>query len=61
MTRIEVHVRGRGYRVTSPKCVKTDRPFVAWAEFGGDLEAAWVEVKARALEKLRQLHPDSHM
>jgi hypothetical protein len=56
--KLEVHMRARGYRVTSPKCSKDDKPWVPW---DGDPHAAWVEVKARAVRKLQALHPDSQI
>jgi hypothetical protein len=59
--RIEVHIRNRGFRVTYPKCVKDDKPWVAWSDYDGDIEAAWKEVQQRALNKIRSLHPDSAM
>jgi hypothetical protein len=56
--KLEVHMRGRGYRVTSPKCTTADKPWVAWADFDNDLHRAWLEVKSRALRKLQAMHPD---
>jgi hypothetical protein len=61
VTKIEVLVRSKAFRVSAPKFDKGEKPLVSWSEHNGDLAAAWAAIKSRALAKLRELNPNSQM
>jgi hypothetical protein len=56
--KFEVLIRSKAFRVSTPKFDKGEKPLVPW---GDDLGKSWSDVKNRALEKLRALHPGSQL